>query len=210
MIYTGQEKTFIIREYKQGKSIQKSCAEYGVSQRTIYRWAKVYCTAIQDEERAFTIKDYDMLLRKVTKLEDIVTILKTVNCTIHAPLKERLIELEVLYGQYDVHTLCEALNVSRGTFYNHILRNKRDNAWFEKRREEYCVLIRKVFDEYRQVLGAEKIRTILVQRGHQVSTEYVAKLMREMGLSSIRTTAKQDYLKLHEPEKKRNILRQQF
>ena len=210
MIYTGQEKTFIIREYKQGKSIQKSCAEYGVSQRTIYRWAKVYCTAIQDEERAFTIKDYDMLLRKVTKLEDIVTILKTVNCTIHAPLKERLIELEVLYGQYDVHTLCEALNVSRGTFYNHILRNKRDNAWFEKRREEYCVLIRKVFDEYRQVLGAEKIRTILVQRGHQVSTEYVAKLMREMGLSSIRTTAKKDYLKLHEPEKKRNILRQQF
>ena len=67
-----------------------------------------------------------------------------------------------------------------------------------------------MFDEYRQVLGAEKIRTILVQRGHQVSTEYVAKLMREMGLSSIRTTAKQDYLKLHEPEKKKNILRQHF
>ena len=76
--------------------------------------------------------------------------------------------------------------------------------------EEYCVLIREVFDEYRQVLGAEKIRTILVQRGHQVSTEYVAKLMREMELSSIRTTAKQDYLKLHEPEKKKNILRQQI
>ena len=67
-----------------------------------------------------------------------------------------------------------------------------------------------MFDEYRQVLGAEKIRTILVQRGHQVSTEYVAKLMREMGLSSIRTTAKQDYLKLHEPEKKKNILREHF
>lgn len=144
------------------------------------------------------------------KLENMIAILKTVNCTVHAPLKEKLHELELLYDQYDVHTLCEALNVPRRTFYNHILRNERSSAWFEKRREEYCVLIREVFDEYRQVLGAEEIRTILVQRGHQVSTEYVAKLMREMGLSSIRTTAKQDYLKLHEPEKKKDILRQQF
>ena len=80
----------------------------------------------------------------------------------------------------------------------------------EKRREEYCGLIREVFDEYRQVLGAEKIRTILVQRGQQISKEYVARLMKEMGLSSIPTTAKQDYMKLHEPEKKRNVLRQQF
>ena len=117
---------------------------------------------------------------------------------------------QLLYGQYDVHTLCEAMNVPRGTFYNHILRNKRSNAWFEKRREQYCGLIREVFDEYRQVMGAEKIRTILVQRGHQISKEYVAKLMKEMGLASIRSTAKQDYMKLHKPEKKRNVLRQQF
>ena len=34
--------------------------------------------------------------------------------------------------------------------------------------------------------------------------------MKEMGLTSIRSTAKQDYMKLHEPEKKRNVLRQQF
>ncbi len=70
--------------------------------------------------------------------------------------------------------------------------------------------MREVFDEYRQVVGAEKIRMILVQRGHQVSTKFVADLMREMGLSSVRNTAKQDYLKLREPEKKKDILRQQF
>lgn len=67
-------------------------------------------------------------------------------------------------------------------------------VWFDKRHQEYCQLIRDVFDEYRQVLGAEKIRTILVQRGHQVSTEYISRLMREMGLSSVRSTAKQEYL----------------
>lgn len=111
---------------------------------------------------------------------------------------------------HEVHTICEALDVDRGTFYNHMLRSKRGNAWFDKRRQEYCQLIRDVFDEYRQVLGAEKIRTILVQRGYQVSAEYVSRLMREMGLSSVRTTAKQEYLKLREPERKKNILRQQF
>lgn len=153
----------------------------------------------------FTIKEYDTLLRRVNKLENIVSILQTVNCIIHAPLREKLHELELRYGQYDVHTLFEALDVSRGTFYNHILRNKRSNAWFEKRREEYRILIQEVFEEYNQVLGAEKIRTILVQRGHQVSTKFVAGLMREMGLTSVRATAKQDYLKLREPEKKKNV-----
>ena len=91
-----------------------------------------------------------------------------------------------------------------------MIRNKRENAWFEKRREEYCQLIRDVFDEYQQVLGAEKIQTILVQRGHQVSKEYVSRLMSEMGLRSVRMTAKKEYLKLREPERKKNFLQQQF
>jgi len=210
MVYTHQEKAGIIAQYRQGRSANDLSAEYGVCKRTIYRWAKEYRDIVPNEKRTLTTKEYDMLLRRVEKLENIVAILKTVNCTVHAPLKKKLHELELLYDQYDVHTLCEALDVSRGTFYNHILRNKRGNAWFEKRREEYCILIREVFDEYRQVLGAEKIRTILVQRGYQVSIEYVARLMKEMGLASIRSTAKQDYIKLNATEKKRNILRQQF
>ena len=147
---------------------------------------------------------------QVEKLQNIITILKSVDCLVSAPLKERLHALEPFYGKYEVHTICEALDVDRGTFYNHMLRSKRGNAWFDKRHQEYCQLIRDVFDEYRQVLGAEKIRTILVQRGYQVSAEYVSRLMREMGLSSVRTTAKQEYLKLREPERKKNILRQQF
>ena len=210
MVYTHQEKAGIIAQYRQGRSANDLSAEYGVCKRTIYRWAKEYRDIVPNEKRTLTTKEYDMLLRRVEKLENIVAILKTVNCTVHDPLKKKLHELELLYDQYDVHTLCEALDVSRGTFYNHILRNKRGNAWFEKRREEYCILIREVFDEHRQVLGAEKIRTILVQRGYQVSIEYVARLMKEMGLASIRSTAKQDYIKLNATEKKRNILRQQF
>lgn len=67
-----------------------------------------------------------------------------------------------------------------------------------------------MFNEYRQALGAEKIRTILMQRGHKVSTRFVADVMCEMGLTCVRSTAKQEYLKLRESEKKRNVLQQRF
>lgn len=210
MTYTDQEKAAIVAQHKQGTSAKELSVKYGVCERTIYRWIGIYREMDLGKKRAFIDSEYNMLLRRVNKLENIIAILKAVNCTVHDSLKEKLHELELLYGQYDVHTLCEALDVSRGTFYNHILRNKRGNAWFEKRREEYRILIREAFDEYHQVLGAEKIRTILMQRGHQVSTKFVAELMREMGLTSVRTAAKQDYLKLQEPEKKKNVLRQQF
>ena len=59
------------------------------------------------------------------------------------------------------------------------------NAQFEKRREEYRLLICEVFAEYRQVLGAEKIWMILARRGHQVGAKFGADLMREMGLSRV-------------------------
>ncbi len=208
MNYSDSEKSAIVAEYKQGIPIKGLSIKYEISERTIYRWAKQY--PIVAKETTPTVKKYNQLLHRVKKLEDIISILKTVNCTFRTPLKEKLAELELLYGQYDVHTLCEALDVSRGTIYNHILRNKRGNAWFEKCRDEYRILIREVFEEYHQVLGAEKICTILIQRGYQVSTKFVANLMREMGLISLRTTAKQDYLKLREPEKRKNVLRQQF
>lgn len=192
MNYTDEEKTNIIAQRKKGISVQQLSRQYGISVRTIYRWSKLYCEANPGVKRTFTLKEHDMLQRRVNKLENIVAILKTVNCAASAPLKEKLDELEKLYGQYDVHTLCEALEVSRGTFYNHILRNKRSNAWFEKRREEYRILIWEVYDEFHQVLGAEKLCAVLVQRSYRVSKKYVADLMREMGLIGIRTSSKQD------------------
>lgn len=211
MIYTAEDKKNIINRLNGG-SITDVCSKCGVSRSTLYRWIHNDRESISEPGNGKypPAKDYNLLRCRVEKLENIIAILKAVNCTVHSPLKEKLSELELLYGQYDVHTLCEALEVSRGTFYNHILRNKRGDAWFVKRREEYRVLIRNVFNEYRQVLGAEKICTILVQRGHKVSTRFVADVMREMGLGCVRSTAKQDYLKLRELEKKRNVLQQQF
>ena len=160
MAYAEETKATILHLLDNGASIKELCMEYNISRSTVYRWS--HDSKCSDGDNGIlSLKDYHALQQRVKRLENIILVLKSVKCTVHAPLKEKLIELELLYGQYDVRTLCEALEVSRGTFYNHILRNKRGNAWFEKRREEYRVLI-DVFDEYRQVLGAEKIRTVLV------------------------------------------------
>ena len=210
MKYSNEEKLSIVARYQQGESIAALSDEFGIPRSTLYRWLKSLPTDSAGKLLQFSYQEYASLQRKVEKLQNIITILKSADCLVSAPLKERLHALEPFYGKYEVHTICEALDVDRGTFYNHILRSKRGNAWFDKRRQEYCQIIRDVFDEYRQVLGAEKIRTILIQRGHQVSAEYISQLMREMGLSSVRSTAKKEYLKLRETERKKNILQQQF
>ena len=210
MKYSNEEKLSIVARYQQGERITALSNELAISRSTLYRWLKSFPSDSIGKPLKFSYQEYASLQRKVEKLQNIITILKSVDCLVSAPLKERLHALEPFYGKYEVHTICEALDVDRGTFYNHILRSKRGNAWFDKRRQEYCQIIRDVFDEYRQVLGAEKIRTILIQRGHQVSAEYISQLMREMGLSSVRSTAKKEYLKLRETERKKNILQQQF
>ena len=84
MTYTDQEKTAIIIQYRQGRPIQQLCTECGVCARTIYRWAKIYCPVVPDEKRTYTVKEYDALLRRVAKLENMVAILQTVGCTVHA------------------------------------------------------------------------------------------------------------------------------
>ena len=209
MKYSNKEKLSIVARCQQGESIATLSNELAIPRSTLYRWLKSFPTDSAGKPLKFSYQEYTLLQRKVEKLQNIITILKSADCLVSAPLRERLHALEPFYGKYEIHTICEALDVDRGTFYNHMLRNNRENAWFEKRRQEYCQVIRDVFDEYHQVLGGEKIRTILIQRGHQISAEYVSRLMREMGLSSVRTTAKKEYLKLREPERKKNLLQQQ-
>ncbi len=96
----------------------------------------------------------------------------------------------------------------RGTFYNFILRNKRDNTWYSKRQENLRIKIQEVYDESNQILGAAKIAAVLKEQGYRTSDKTVRKLMRDMGLISIRQDAKSIYDK--EQRKFKNRLNQQF
>ena len=120
----------------------------------------------------------------------ICEVLKLVNCNCDAPLRTKLNELEKLYGQFSIHVLCEALGVSRGTFYNHIFRNKRENSSYAKRRAELSKVILEIHEHNRGVLGSDKILSILHTQGYHTSKKMVRELMKNMGLKSFRVGAK--------------------
>ena len=122
-----------------------------------------------------------MLESKVKRLEGIIEIIKKANVLPNSPLQQKLYAAEKLYGEYSVHIICDALDIARGTYYNHVLRNKWVNTWYAKRREELRIQIQEVFDENHQFFGAEKITAVLKSKGIKTSKKMARELMCDMG-----------------------------
>lgn len=120
MTYTSEEKMNIINRMNRGDSIRALCAEYGISRSTLYRWAGDYSKPDSDSGKNHipTVKDYNTLQRKVEKLENIITILKTVNCTIRAPFKKKLSELELLYSNFSFFLFRCPISTKEGNHEN--------------------------------------------------------------------------------------------
>ena len=119
--------------------------------------------------------------------------------------------LEHFYNEmsdlYSVHELCEALDVSRGTFYNHIFR-RADRSKYESEKAQLMLKVKQIFDDSEQRYGADKIRTVLAESGLRISTKRISSIMQELGLHSIRTDAKKVYK--NQMRKKQNLLRRKF
>lgn len=122
---TKEQKEIAVKRYLSGESASAIIRDTEISRSTLYLWVKQSREARKDNGNFISIGRYKRLQSKVKRLEEIIQIYKTVNCNYKSPLKDKLYALEELYGQHSVHILCEAFDVSRGTFYNHLLRNKK-------------------------------------------------------------------------------------
>lgn len=138
--YSDDKKQKIIDRYQNGESVISLVNDTGIPRSSIYAWIKQEAKA-HNASKKVSVRNFRLLENKVARLEGMIEILQNVSCRVNDPLDIKLYALEELYGQYSVHILCEALKVPRGTFYNHILRNKRDNTWYAKRREEHRLKI---------------------------------------------------------------------
>ena len=192
------QKQDIINRYFSGEGVTTLSEETGVSRSTIYNWLKVERQLREKkaaEKETYNFKSYSQLKEHVERLEGMLAILKTCGCAPHDPLPVKLKVSERLYHEdnYSVRMICEALDVPRGTFYNHVLRNKRGESSYEKRKEELRIRIREVYEESNQIFGAPKIAAVLQSEGIKTTKEYVRQLMREMGIESIRKRAKKQY-----------------
>ena len=204
--YSSSEKQAVLARYSSGEPVSAISVNTGISRSTIYSWVEK--RRADSKKKEYTNHDIQILEGKIVRLQGIIEILKKVECSPNDPLEVKLPELESLQGQYSVHMLCEALDVPRGTYYNYIYRNKRDNTLYAKRREELRQKIRKIHDDSHQIFGARKIFAVLTEQGIHTSEETVRLLMGEMGLTSIRNGAKSEYDK--GIRKCKNYLNQQF
>lgn len=205
------QKQSLVERYLSGESAKHIASDAGVARSTLYLWINKYKAGQNDIGKNVSYKEFSECKRKNERLIKMIEILQMSPCSATAPLQERLGVIEEFSAKYDynVNTLCEALKVAKGTYYNHILRNKRENTVYAQKYAKIRPLIQEIHDEFNQTLGPEKVAAILKQRGYPTDRTTVARLMSEMGLRSIRNGAKDLYDKDLRRQRK-NILNRNF
>ena len=103
MKFTDAQKKVIVARREKEESVRSLCSEFNIPRSTLYHWCKSHKTNTIANGIPFTAREINQMQNRIVKLNNIIAILKTVNCTVSAPLRERLVALEALYGQYDVH-----------------------------------------------------------------------------------------------------------
>lgn len=82
--------------------------------------------------------------------------------------------------EFTIEELCQALEVSRSGFYDHLNKSQRP------RRQQDETLTREIhdaFDQSRQTYGTPRLREELLERGHRCGRRRIARLMRRNGLT---------------------------
>lgn len=197
-----EEKYALVKRYYDGEPVALICSEQGLAKSTFYSWLKPYKTTSTESGVIVSGAEFIKMKNKMERLEKMIEVLQKVDCNIDAPLKTKLNELEKLHSHYSVRVLCDALQVARGTFYNHIFRNKRENNSYQIRRTQLSEKILQIYNASNQIYGAKKIKAVLDQQGVHTSVKMVSELMNEMNIASIRSDSKRIYKQLNKPQKK--------
>ena len=148
MAYDDTQKISLVQEYECGKPVDQLSEESGIPRNSIYRWIREYKT-IKVTSGVFTPNDYLKLTKHSAKADHILEIIRLSCCISKVPLRKRLEILEMIHNshtEYSVHELCEALEVDRGTFYNHIFR-RLDTKWKDEQEHQYLRIVRQINDE---------------------------------------------------------------
>lgn len=208
--YKEEFKKQAVAYYEECHSLCTVAEKYQVAASTVNRWVNEHKN-LGDTEQPFTLSEFRTLKRKYERTLHLLEIIKLTGFLDEVDLQKKLCALARLHEQtelYSVHELCEALNVARGTFYNHIFR-KADRSKYLQEQDLLMMQVREIFDDSGQRYGAEKIRIVLAENGIRVGKRRVKNIMNELGLKSIREDAKSSY-QWQQARMKRNLLAREF
>ena len=207
--YSQETKDYILKCCLSGESVLSIQKNSGIPRSTMYHWIKEYNHNHPNKEHIINLKDYNDLNRKYERCLIIIKILQSSPCLATDSVDEKYFAIEdLLLEGYNVNVICEALCMSKGTYYNRKLRGKHGNTKDKLRRDELTPVVEKIYHESNQIYGPGKVAAILNDRGYSVGVATISKIMHKNGWFSIRGGAKA----LYEMNQKRkeNILKQQF
>lgn len=207
--YSQETKDYILKCYLSGESILSIQKNSGIPRSTMYHWIKEYNHNHQSKGHIINLKDYNDLNRKYERCLTIIKILQSSPCLATDSVDQKYFAIEdlILEG-YNVNVICEALCMSKGTYYNRKLRGKHGNTKDKLRRDELTPVVEEIYHESNQIYGPGKVAAVMNDRGYSVGVATVSKIMHKNGWFSIRGGAKA----LYEMNQKRkeSILKQQF
>lgn len=201
-------KILAVRDYHKGKKVADICRKYNCTKSTFYTWVRPY-TEKKNKYGTVKLKDLQIAKERIKKLENEIEILHNSSFFKELKTKDKNSEIDKQYEKYSVHELCDAFSLSRGTYYNHLFRNKNEKSYFIQRRAMLCEKIQKIFDDSHQTYGIRRIHHSLQSDGIKVSKKLVSELMHEMGLSSVSIDSKAGYTKAV-IERRADHLKQKF
>lgn len=107
-------------------------------------------------------------------------IFKNSTCETKSSIDEKYDAINKLKDKYSIHNLCKTLQLSKGTYYNRVLR-----ATIVKKHDVedaiYSKVIKKYFDLSKKRFGSVKIHSIL-KKCYTIGRERISNLMKEMNL----------------------------
>ena len=205
--YSDKTKEKVIGQYLAGVSVSELVNKFKVSRTTVYTWIKEQKKS--KKHVPVDMKKHKELQHRCDRLEKFIKILQEAPFTKAASLDEKIVYIDSqISEEYTVNLLCEALQISKATYYNRKLRGKGGQTENQKRRAELLPIIREIYHESGQIYGAGKIAAIMKDRGHKITERVVASIMHENDMFSMRNCAKTLYLM--NQERKENILKQEF
>lgn len=205
--YSKEQISEIIERYYTGASPTMLSNETGIARSTIYAW--INADRIKPKlTKKINMREVNTLIQRCEQQELMIEILQNAPCTVNAPLAERYEYILNSSEKYSINLLCKTMKVAKDSYYNHVLRNKKENKQFEEKKRELTPVIEKIFNDSKQIYGASKIHAILKDRGYIVGQNTVADIMHENGWFCIGHGAKKlYYMNL---ERKEDLLKQQF
>ena len=98
--FNTEEKQQLVTRYYNGESVSGICSQTGVARSTFYTWLKPHKVTVSDSGYAVSSGEFIRMAKRLDKLEKVIEVLQKVNCTNHAPLQDKLREIEILHDQY--------------------------------------------------------------------------------------------------------------